>query len=450
MTPDLLLQALGAAPRPPRELAIGLSVALGAGLLVGLERERRKGRGADRGAAGIRTFTLAALAGALALGLGQPLLVLAGALAVAALAVNAYRGSLRRGAGDRDPGLTTELALVVTYLVGVLAMQQPALGAAAGVVLAALLASRERLHRFATQALSEAELHDALLLAALALVVLPLLSADPQPWSAGIAPRTVGAVLVLILVLQGAGHVATRVVGLRAGLALSGFLSGFVSSTATIASMGARARQAPGSMQACEAGAVLSTAATWLQALVMVAALSPSALPRLLPAALAAAAVAVAWGVLRARGAAPVADGTAADGDRHGTTADGDRGRTKADRDRGPLRLREAAIVALLLAAVTAGVAWAQARFGAGGAFAGVAIGALADAHASIAALATLHAGAQLTEDVLLRGVLVAVATNAVVRGVTAVVAGGPRFGARVAASLAASTAAAAALVAVA
>lgn len=419
---DLLPLAVD--PRDPRDLAIGLSVALGVGLLVGLERERRKGRGADRAAAGIRTFTLASLAGALALGLGQPLLVFAGGLAVTAMAVTAYRDSLRRGPPAlRDPGLTTELALVVTYLVGVLAMQHPVVGAAVGVVLAALLASRERLHRFATLVLNEAELHDALLLAALALVLLPLLPAQPRPWSAGLVPRTIGGVWVLILALQGAGHVATRLVGARAGLAVSGFLGGFVSSTATIASMGARARQHPPAARACESGAVLSTAATWVLAVLLVAALSPSAVPSLLPAAAAAVAVAGTWGALRAR-TAP-APGTQAGDPPAG---------------RGPLRVREAAIVALLLAGVTLVVDWAQRRFGDAGVFAGVALGSLADAHASIAALASLQAGGQVPATVLLAGVGVAIGTNALTRAVTAVVAGGPRFGATVAASLVAST----------
>lgn len=423
---------LATAPRPPRDLAIGLVVALGVGLLVGLERERRKGLGADRRAAGIRTFTLAALAGALALGLGQPLLVLAGAVAVTALAVSAYRGSLRRGPPtERDPGLTTELALIVTYLVGVLAMQQPVLGASAGVVLAVLLAARERLHRFATAALSEAELHDALLLAALALVLLPLLPAQPQAWSLGLVPRTIGGVWVLILLLQGAGHVAVRLVGPRVGLAVSGLLGGFVSSTATIASMGARARQQPTAARACAAGAVLSTSATWVQAVLLVGALAPANLPHLLPAAAAAFASAAAWGAWAARSA-----------------PDPGRAPDAPPRGQGPLRVREAAVVALLLAGVTLLVGWAQQRFGDAGVFIGVALGALADAHSSIAALSSLQAAGQIQPSVLTVGVGVAIGTNALMRSVTAFVAGGPAFGANVAASLIASTGAGAALLA--
>ena len=70
----------------PQEV-LGFSVALGAGLLIGLERERRKGRGAARSAAGIRSFTLAALGGALAQSLELPALVALGALVIVVLTV---------------------------------------------------------------------------------------------------------------------------------------------------------------------------------------------------------------------------------------------------------------------------------------------------------------------------------------------------------------------------
>jgi uncharacterized membrane protein (DUF4010 family) len=421
---------------------LGLAAALGAGLLIGLERERRKRsrRGAAQAqAAGIRSFALVALSGGLAQVLGQalaqPLLVLLGGALVALLAVVAYVRSLRlpgTPAAELDPGLTTELALFVTYLVGVLAVQTPALGAAAAVVVATLLAARERLHRFATQALSEAELHDALLLAALALVLLPLAPTAPpaalQPW-VPVAPRTLLLTVVLILALQAAGHVAGRVLGARAGLALAGLFTGFVSSTATIVAMGSRVRAQPGleTARAATAGALASTVATWLQALLLVAALTPQALATVAPSALGGAALAaltaaaVWWRAPHGPVAIPA--GRAA---------------------RGPLRLREAVIVAMLLAVVAVAVAWAQREFGALGALGGTALASLVDAHAPVAALASLHAAGSLGGNALLQGVLVAVAGNAATRVLAAFTSGGRAFGSRVTGSLLLSTAGAA------
>ena len=440
--------------------ALGLAAALGAGLLIGLERERRKRsrRGAaQQQAAGIRSFALVALAGGLAqvlaAALAQPLLVLLGAALVAGLALLAYSRSLRlpdTPATSLDPGLTTELALFVTYLVGVLAVQTPALGAGAAVVVAMLLAARERLHRFATQALSEAELHDALILAALALVLLPLAPATPpaalQPW-VPVAPRTLLLTVVLILALQAAGHVAGRVLGARAGLALAGLFSGFVSSTATIVAMGSRVRAAQGSAQgsahgsgqnsgqgagAATAGALASTVATWLQVLLLVAALAPAALAALLPMAATGAATAAALALWAWR-RVPASD----------TPPPATRA-PQAAAVQGPLRLREALIVAALLAAVAAAVATAQQQLGRLGVLAGTALAALVDAHAPVAALATLQSAGTLTQATLLQGVLLAVAANAATRSLAAFTAGGRRYGAVIGGSLLLSTGAAA------
>ncbi len=409
--------------------ALGLAAALGGGLLIGLERERRKGRGAQREAAGIRSFALAALGGGVAQTLAQPALVAVGALLVALLAVVAYWASRERVPGRRepDPGLTTELALFITYLVGVLSVQQPVLGAGAAAVVAALLAARERLHRLATELLTQAELHDALLLAALALVLLPLAPAVAWPWLGGMAPRTLLLTVVLILTLQAAGHVALRLAGARAGLALSGLFSGFVSSTATIASMGARAKADPAQRNACLAGAIFSTTATWLQVLMLVAALAPQALSTVLPSALAGATAALLGaGLVARRGGAATA--------------------TPAAATAGPLRLREALLVAALLGAVSVGVAWAGRQFGDAGLMAGTALAALADAHAPVAALATLQAAGTVDAATVRDGALVAVAANSLTRSLTALATGGGAFGLGVVASLLVSTGAAAAV----
>lgn len=413
--------------------AWGLAAALGGGLLIGLERERRKGRGEQRGAAGIRSFALAALGGGIAQALQQPALVALGAALVGALTAVAYWKSRERHPGGPvpDPGLTSELALFITYLVGVLCVQAPALGAAAAVVVAGLLAAREKLHRLATEVLTQAEVHDALLLAALALVLLPLLPDTGLPWLGGVAPRTLLLTVLLILGLQAVGHAALRVAGPRAGLALAGLLSGFVSSTATIASMGARARAEPALARASLAGALASTAATWLQALLLMATLAPAVLPRLLPAALAGTAVAGASALLAWRRAAPPADTSGVP-----TTA----------AQQGPLRLREALAVAAMLAGVTAGVAWAQALLGGGAMLAGVAVAALADAHAPVAALASLHGSGAVTADAVVHATLLALAVNSVSRCAVAAAAGGARFALGVGLSLAAAAATAAAV----
>ena len=93
--------------------------------MIGAERERRKGEGPTRSPAGIRTFTIASLAGAISvIAGGQVLLAIATAGVILLTAAAYWRGH------DPDPGLTTEIALIVTTLLGGLSMQTPALAPA--------------------------------------------------------------------------------------------------------------------------------------------------------------------------------------------------------------------------------------------------------------------------------------------------------------------------------
>jgi uncharacterized membrane protein (DUF4010 family) len=145
-------------------------VALGIGLLIGAERERRKGEGPARSPAGIRTFAVTSLAGAISFIVGSEVLfaiVTAGVIALTAIAYWRSRND--------DPGLTTEIALILTVLLGGLSTQQPALAGGLAVTVAVLLASRTRLHRFVRSVLTEEELNDILIFAGATLVVLPLI-----------------------------------------------------------------------------------------------------------------------------------------------------------------------------------------------------------------------------------------------------------------------------------
>ncbi|MET3494439.1 MgtC/SapB family protein [Variovorax boronicumulans] len=402
---------------------VGLAVALGIGLMVGIERERRKGDGDRRAAAGLRTFAIAALTGAVAQLLPFPALVPIGGALVAALAVVSHWKSR-----SRDPGMTTELALFATYLLGALCVVEPSLGAACGTGLALLLAARSRLHRFATELLSEQELRDGVLLAALALIVLPFIPSRPLEMLGGISPRPLAAMVLLIMAVQAAGQAAVRWLGVRGGLLGAGFASGFVSSTATVASFGHRAREHPQHTGLLAGAAALSAVATWVLALTMTAALSPQAGLALLPVALAGAAGAAAAGLLPLLAPVPsIALEAPAS-------------------DRSALRPREALAVALALALVALLVGTAQQHFGDAGLQVGIALAALVDAHAPVASLASLHAADALSTDRFIRGVLVAVGTNTLTRCAVALTVGGRNYALRVTAALMASLACACAV----
>lgn len=235
--------------------------AFGLGLLIGIERERRKAGRPQPAAAGLRTFTLAALMGVLAMALGGKTLLAVVSVCATALASISYW----RARGDQDPGLTTEFALVITVLLGGLAMPYPEIAAGAGVVVTILLAARRPLHDFVGKRLRDAEISDLLILAGASLVVLPLLPDRAMGPFQAINPRDLWRVAVLILGINALGHVVTRSFGARLGVPVLGLVSGFVSSSATIGAMGGWVRSAPPALRAAAAAAVLSTVATFIQ-----------------------------------------------------------------------------------------------------------------------------------------------------------------------------------------
>jgi uncharacterized membrane protein (DUF4010 family) len=368
---------------------LGIAVALGCGLLIGIERERRKRRGPRRALAGVRTFTLAGLLGALAAALGGPVPIGAGAALVLVLTAIGYLEDRRRN--TRDPGITTELALFLTYLLGVTAIGRPLLAGGAAVIVAMVLAARTELHRFSTVVLTERELRDALLLGGAALVVLPAVPSTHVAWLGGVDPRRLWALVVLLIVLQAAGYVALRVLGARLGLAVSGLAGGFVSSTATIAAMGVRSRGDAALLGACVSGALFSNVATALQLAVVTSAVHPAALAALaapLGAAAAAAAIVAVASIRRARR------------DVAGPPA----GRA--------FSVWAAGGLALLLTAVTAAASLAAARFGREGASITAALAGFVDVHAAAASVLSLAAGDRLAAADVVLPILVAFTTN--------------------------------------
>lgn len=380
-----------------------LAVALGIGLLIGLERERRKGTGASRSPAGIRTYALVSLLGALAAGLG-PWLLAASVVGVALLAVVSYL----RNRSD-DPGLTSEIALLVTLLLGAWAMQAPAWAAAVAAVVAALLAARDPIHQFVHGWLTEQELHDLLVLAVATLLVLPLMPDQPiDPWGA-LQPRALWLVVILVMSIAAAGHVALRVLGNRWGLPLVGLSGGFVSSTATIGAMGTRARNNPALAQAAVAGAVLSTVGTMVQMALLLAVTSLPTLRAMALPLLGAGGVALAFGGV--------------------ATWRSMRSSGEAVTDLGRAFSFKAALgMGALLATVSLASAALSRAYGQAGLAVGAALAGLADTHAPAVSVAALVASDAIGAATAPLPILLALTTNTLSKCVAAVSAGGRPF----------------------
>ncbi len=389
-------------------LALRLLSSLAIGLLIGAERERRKGDGPFRSAAGIRTFAIASLIGAVTVAVGDVWLLAVAVLAVAALATAAYLHS-----PQDDPGLTTEAALIVTVLLGGLSVHYPGVAAGTAVAVAVLLASRNRIHQFVSRALSEEELNDALVFAAVILVVLPLVpNRFIGPFKA-INPHTIWVIVILMMSISAAGYIAVRLMGPKLGLPLAGLASGFVSSTATIGAMGSKAAQQPALARAAVAGAVLSTVATILELAVVLAATSRATFQTLAVPLLASGITALLYGLL--------------------FTIKTLHSETPSTTTRGrAFSLKTAVIFAATVAIMLLVAAALNAWMGGRGVIVAAIAGGFADTHSPAVSVASLVSAGNLGVNEALLPILAALTTNTVTKILLAIMSGGRHFAAQV------------------
>lgn len=380
-----------------------LGVALAVGLLLGAERERSKPVG---GSAGVRTFALVSLVGALAT-MVDPV-VAAGMVAATVLLVLAGYA----WADQRAPGLTSEVAAVVALGLGALAPARPALAVAVAVTVTILLMSRDALHRFVRETVTEREQVDALKFFVAAFVLLPILPTGRfGPYDVWV-PQRIWLLVVLIIGIGWVGYVATRLLGPDRGLMVTGLAGGFVSGTVTTGVMAARARRGEASTRAALAGAALASLATLVQLVLVTGVADPRVALAVLPAAAAGGLVLVAeaWWLTRGRGAAS----------EPGTEEPSGR----------PFSLVPALVLAGIISLVLPLAVWMEQRYGAAGSVAATATGALADVHGAAVAAASLAAGGRLGVDTAVLAIAAGLITNTVSKLVVALGAGSLRFAA--------------------
>lgn len=383
--------------------ALPYAAALAIGLLIGAERERRKGATHERAAAGIRTFALTAVLGAVAVSLGGIWLVAAVVLALGALLIAAYMRP------HDDPGLTTEISLILTLLLGAMALRHAALSIAIAVAVASVMQVRFHLHRLVTRGVTETELQDLLLLAVAALVILPILPDRPIDTFQSLNPHTIWRFTVVMLSIAVIGHFAQRALGPGAGLPVTGFVSGFASSIATIGAMGTQARRNPELLLAAAAGAVLSTIATMIQLAIVIGTIFPSVLIDLalpLGAGAFAALLYALWALWRASRQAlpqtvPVGPG---------------------------IDLKSALVLTLSVSLVMLASGALSHWFGKTGLLVVAMVGGLADAHSVAASISALAQQGRLDISDAGLPILAGATTNAAAKGIAALISGGPHF----------------------
>lgn len=389
---------------------VALCVALGLGLLVGAERERRKTTSPDRSAAGIRTFAIASILGAVGMLVGDVALLALVVFMTGAGAMVAYRSNHKE-----DPGLTTEFALVLTCLLGGMAVRNALLAAGVGVLLALLLASRDAIHHFVKTLLTAQDLEDTLIFSATALIVLPLVPDRFMGPFQALNPHNLVMLVVVVMAISAVGYVGTRWLGPRHGLPLAGFAAGFVSSTATIHSMGQRSLADRSVAGPAVAGAVLSSIATFVQLSLLIGLVQPTLLKALALPLLAGGGVASLYGwYFLWRNRQVEAPARAVE----------ESGRA--------FNIRTSVGFAVLLGVVMTASAGLNAWLGDQGLIVGALVAGLADAHATAASTASLVASGKIQATQAVLPILLGLTANTLTKAVVAYQAGGMAFARKV------------------
>jgi uncharacterized membrane protein (DUF4010 family) len=381
-----------------------LALALGLGLLVGLQREW-----SAHHLTGIRTFALITVLGAL-LGLLSPSLgvwlPVAGLCGVAALLIV---GTILAFVGQHEePGLTTEIAALVMYAVGLaLALGQTELGLIIGGGVAVLLQWKQPLHKLVGR-FSEPDVRAIFNLVLIALVILPVLPNRSFGPYGVLNPFEIWLTVVLIVGISLGGYIAYKFFGARAGTLLGGIFGGMVSSTATTVSYARRTRHAPESVGLAAFVVVVASTIVFARVIFEIAVVAPELLSAIAPPLVV---VMLVMGVLALvmywkRG--------------------GEAEQVPMDND--PSQLKAAVVFGLLYAVILFAVAAGQQWLGDRGLYLIAALSGLTDMDAITLSTAQLIKRGELEVDTGWRMILVASLSNLVFKGAAVAMLGHPRL----------------------
>jgi len=381
-----------------QELLTILTSALGCGLLIGLERERHKQREQQPSFAGLRSFAICALLGAICFLFGI-ITGLVGALIIGGMVISSIRNQ------PDDPGITTELAFVMAYFIGAICLWNIPLAAGLAVLITVILMAKHSMHNIAGKWITEAEFRDGLLLLALVLIGLPL-TPDTPLWGKVLNPYLILKLLTLILVVQALAHIAKRLLSTKNALMLSSIASGFVSSTATVAQLGLQVRKGEMDARSNAGAALMSCISTLVLLFIVVGGVSFSWLKIILLPSLVAMAILTACAFLLLRKAKPPEN-------------------CEKEEDSRMFSLKEAVIIAVTLTLIQAAIYGLERLLGDAGLLAGTLLASLFEIHA---AMASVVIQGDPSNTRLIQALLIGLAAHALAKSVNSGLSGGFKY----------------------
>jgi uncharacterized membrane protein (DUF4010 family) len=365
-----------------------LSVSLGLGMLLGLQRERT-----ERSIGGIRTFPFISLLGTVCAMIGAASgtwIIPAGLLSLAALVVVANQQRIKRPGGGA--GMTTEVAALLVYVLGVvIVVVDMETAAVLGGGMAILLHFKAPLHHFA-KAVGERDMLAIIQFVLISLIILPILPNTEYGPFGVLNPFKIWLMVVLIVGISLSGYVAYKVFGARAGTILGGIIGGLVSSTATTVTYARRTKEGEGLAPLGALVIMIASCVSLGRVLILAATAAPGEFVALAPplGAMFAASCVIAGGMLF-------------------FSRDGD---GEMPEQKNPAEFKPALIFAALYALVLVGVAYAREHFGERGLFVVAAISGLTDMDAITLSSARLAHRGEMAATVIWRAILIAAMAN--------------------------------------
>ncbi len=256
-----------------------LAIALGLGLLVGLQRQWKASE-----IAGIRTFPLIVMFGTVcAIGDGTRIgwMCAAGVLAIVVLLAIANLAKIR--AKNFDFGMTTEVAALLMFTVGcALGIGETGPAIVTAGVAAVLLHWKDRLHGLVAS-MSDKDLRAVMNLALIGLIILPILPDETYGPYDVLNPYSIWRMVVLIVGISMSAYIAFKLLGAKVGAILGGVFGGLISSTATTVSYARQTKDSPNVSGMAALVILIASAIVNVRVLIEIGVVAPNLLKVALP-----------------------------------------------------------------------------------------------------------------------------------------------------------------------
>lgn len=408
----IILQVNLPADYDTTKILIGLLISAGIGILIGLEREYshkkdKKEGGDDLLMAGIRTYPLITLLGYLMLFLSSMLTIWL--YIIALIGVLAYVGLFYyRNSKLGHAGTTSEFSVIIAYLIGGLVyLDYTLLAVGIGVFLTVTLAFKPRIHQ-AVGKLDEKDVHAIIQFVIMAALVLPLLPDEDFGPDGVLNPRKIGLIIVLLTGLNFVGYLLSKFIDTEKSIILTGILGGFLSSTAVTWHFSRQSKTGKGSPEYQAVAVIVASSIMFLRVAVLLYILNQALFFQVVAGMIIVSIIGISIGFIIVKRSTNKSSG-------EGVVS------------KNPLNLLEALKFGAIYITILLLVALAKEYVGQDAIYVVSAVSGLTDVDAIVISMANLG-GSTIDFDVALTGVIIAVASNTLVKYAMCLFNGNAKF----------------------